>query len=136
MEIRQQSTWLRWFSIWRARQKKIQEKCYESYIENVQSFLKKNSQIIWSYIKSLRNHKIAYPNTLTLGNVTYNDKAEACEGFKGFFKSVFQQSASSYSSNQQPYADPNDNVRNLSVTVEYVLKVLKSLNPNKEYQLY
>lgn len=119
------------FSILRSRQKKIQAKCYKSYLEKVQFSLKRDPKKIWSYIKSLRNNKTGYPNTLTLKNITYNNEIEACEGFNSFFKNVFQQPASSYSGHLQLYPETADTVHNLSISEKYVLKVLKSLDPNK-----
>lgn len=119
------------FSILRARQKKIQTKCYSLFKENMQRLLKKDPKQLWSYLKSIRNNGSGYPNTLTLGCQTFKNESDACTGFNNFFESVFQKPASSYNHCLQPYAESNDSVFNLNVSKTSVLKLLNSLDVNK-----
>ncbi|CAH2209126.1 jg22867, partial [Pararge aegeria aegeria] len=119
------------FAILRARQKQIQNKCYTSYIQNMQTYIAKDPKLLFSFTKSLRNSKNGYPTKLTLGNTVYTDEESACYGFSEYFESVFAKPASSYDAMSHSNSSYKESICKITIDENTVLKLLKTLKTNK-----
>ncbi|CAK1604625.1 unnamed protein product [Parnassius mnemosyne] len=118
------------FCILRTRQKKLQKQCHERYSDKIQSLLKNDPKILWSYLKSIRNSNSTYPNTLQLGNELYTNETNVCAGFNKFFESAFQKRSSSYDYSHIPNVESNDILHNIYFSTKNVSRILHTLKTN------
>ncbi|CAG4954344.1 unnamed protein product [Parnassius apollo] len=98
---RKSKMWARWktynslrdyqeFSLLRKRAKRLLIKCYNKYIENVESSIKDNIKYFWKYTSDIKETNTGYPQVMKLGTKTSDDPKIISEMFSHHFKSVFE----------------------------------------------
>lgn len=76
----------------------LAKKKYNSYIDNIESKIKLNFNIFWSFIKSKRNGKSTYPALLSHGDDVASNGCDICNMFGSYFSSVYNPTSQSQSS--------------------------------------
>ena len=116
------------FALLRARQKRVQNACFKSYVANMETSISHAPKKFWSYVKSLRGGS-TLPRSVTLGNVPHTDSKSICKAFSNFFSSVFgaPNTLSSYNTSYESI----DFISKLSVPKEVIVKLLKGLDVTK-----
>lgn len=123
------------FSLLRARQRRIQTQCFESFTKNTEKIIRHSPKYFWRYVKAKKGGS-SYPKNFTLGNSKYDNGQSICEAFNEFFDSVFIRSSSninySYSSANQDFSyHATDCLSSINVTEDVVMNFLKTLDKSK-----
>ncbi|VVD04628.1 unnamed protein product [Leptidea sinapis] len=84
------------FSKLRQRVKNVEKSCYSEYIRNSEDKIKSTPKLIWTYVKSKRNNKSAYPGVMLYKDETISNQYDICNAFNNFFCKNFISPASQY----------------------------------------
>lgn len=118
------------FSLLRARQKRVQERCFLQYTCNMENIIKYKPKAFWTYIKSLRDTS-NYPKSFTIGGQgKISDGNEICNAFNNFFKSVFGQPSSCHKYTLRAQ-ESTDSISKLFISESEVKKALLKLDCSK-----
>ena len=101
---------------------------YNDYCNKIENNLSSNPKSFWKYARSLRTDDII-PQSMTLGNTTYDNYANSANAFAGYFSNVY-----SLPTNQNlDHVDDIDPICDLSrveLTTEEILTALNKLKPD------
>jgi exonuclease III len=119
------------FSLLRSRQKTMERECYNRYVNNVESNLKKNPKYLFSFIKNKRNTG-TIPKSMIYEGRTCTDPKDICNSFNSFFTSVHIRS-DSYTERRSVVREPavNININNIALDSALVSRYVRAIDTTK-----
>lgn len=119
------------FSNLRAKVKQLEDSCYDAYIIMSQNRIKLCPKLFWSYVKSKRKNNSDYPKQMFYNDNKLSSEKEICSAFNEFFCKNFS-TPTLLSINNLPSCSTNtDNLHTITVTEDFILKLLKGIDPTK-----
>lgn len=139
------NAWIKWkkyknvsdyevFALYRTRFKVESKKCYQNYINLVESSIHDNVNYFWTYINNMKS-RADIPSSMSYKNVTADDPRDVCQLFSKFFESVFELNC--VPANYDIDNIPNNNhtlelnLNHIEISRESVLKELRTLDISK-----
>ncbi|KAJ0169577.1 hypothetical protein K1T71_013710 [Dendrolimus kikuchii] len=119
------------FSLLRARERRIQKKCFNDFTANCEKNIKSHPKVFWTYVKALRGGS-SYPKIMSLGTKKFSEGKDICDGFNSFFKSVFGQPSNYQHRNQSEQVSVNiSTLSRIQTNISTVEVFLKQLDKDK-----
>lgn len=114
----------------RSKCKNLIASCHKSYLDNMQSNIKRNVKLFWAYTKN-RKQTNTYPSEFNYQNQTSQDPKRICEMFSNYFQSTYATKNLNQSLNvTSPFV--NSNIENpITISQGNVEKILSTLDENK-----
>lgn len=119
------------FDLLRKRCQALQRKCYSRYVHYIESSLKSNPRLFWSFIKNKRAKSSSYPSVLSCGNASASRGPEVCNLFANHFSSTYNRNNTPSADQIPSIAYTSNFLSTLSFSSAEVYKVIKRLDSTK-----
>lgn len=119
------------YNITKQRSIHLIKSCYQSYISLIESSIKSNPKIFWSFIKQKRKFVSSYPSKMSYNNATGASNDEICNLFASCFSSGFDNINTGYVSNNSVTHNLTATLHDIYLSENEVERVLKGLDWRK-----
>lgn len=119
------------YELTKKRSEHLLTSCYNNYISRLESSIRSNPKLFWSFIKTKKKQQSHYPAQMVLNKSVASNGKDICNLFAQNFSAVYN-----YSMVPSRICEPvamltNNYLTSIQFKDNQVLKVLKRLDPNK-----
>lgn len=124
------------FNVLRQRAKKVEQECFDNYINSTENSIRENPKAFWSYVNSNKHHN-SFPSSMNLENTTLTSGTSICDAFARFFRSNFLEVDPSSATQDLNCAQlesnllDSPNISSIEIMQTQVEKMLETLDRNK-----
>lgn len=120
------------FKLLRERARKVEQECYNNYIDKVERSIRNNPKVFWSYVQdnALNN---SYPSTMLYKNKDVASGSSICNAFADFFNSNYLPSVTPAASPPILSVVPSSasDICTIEIAETKIFELLRTLDYNK-----
>lgn len=120
------------FKLLKERSELLINESHQKYIASIESTIKSNPKIFWSFIKHKNKNSNGYPSKMYYKNDSTTDGSKICNLFANCFSSVYRSNNPDIDINKFNIDEITSNyIDTITFTTDQVKQALKNLDPNK-----